>query len=380
MIIGIPKEIKNNEFRVGLTPSLVNGLCKQGHTVIVQSGAGAQIGFGNLSYQEAGAELSDSAKDIFARADMIVKVKEPQIHECALLREDQILFTYLHLAPDPEQTKALMDSGAICIAYETVTSAHGTLPLLAPMSEVAGRMSIQAAATHLERSRGGSGILMGGIPGVSPAKVLILGAGVVGRNALQIALGMGAQVSIMDRDLERLRQIDALYGNRVRTVFSDAMSIEAAVKDTDVVIGAVLLPGGSAPKLRSKAMIQTMRPGSVVVDVAIDQGGCFETSLPTTHAEPTYMVDGVIHYCVANMPGAVAHTSTIGLTNATYPFIEQIAAHGVIKAMQFNPHLKNGLSVFKGHLTSAPVAKAQKLNYIAADEAISSLYSAEICN
>ena len=239
MIIGVPKEIKNNEYRVGLTPSLVNSLCKQGHTVLVQSKAGTQIGFGNLAYQDAGAEISDSAKDIFARADMIVKVKEPQAGECALLREDQVLFTYLHLAPDPEQTKAPIDSKAVCIAYETVTSAHGTLPLLAPMSEVAGRMAIQAAATHLERSRGGAGILLGGIPGVSPAEVVILGAGVVGRNSLQIALGMGAQVTIMDRDLERLRKIDALYGNRVRTLFSDAASIEAAVKNADVVIGGV---------------------------------------------------------------------------------------------------------------------------------------------
>jgi alanine dehydrogenase len=380
MIIGVPKEIKNNEYRVGLTPSLVNSLCKQGHTVLVQSKAGTQIGFGNLAYQDAGAEISDSAKDIFARADMIVKVKEPQAEECALLREDQVLFTFLHLAPDPEQTKALINSKAVCIAYETVTSAHGTLPLLAPMSEVAGRMAIQAAATHLERSRGGAGILLGGIPGVSPAEVVILGAGVVGRNALQIALGMGAQVTIMDRDLERLRKIDALYGNRVRTLFSDAASIEAAVKNADVVIGGVLLPGGSAPKLVSHDLIRRMRPGSVVVDVAIDQGGCFETSVPTTHTEPTYEIDGVIHYCVANMPGAVARTSTIGLTNATYPMIEQIAKQGALQAMKLNPHLKNGLSIFKGHLTSAPVAKAQQLNYIAADEAIRGISSVEVFN
>jgi alanine dehydrogenase len=353
MIIGVPKEIKNNEYRVGLTPSLVNSLCKQGHTVLVQSKAGTQIGFGNLAYQDAGAEISDSAKDIFARADMIVKVKEPQAEECALLREDQVLFTYLHLAPDPEQTKALINSKAVCIAYETVTSAHGTLPLLAPMSEVAGRMAIQAAATHL---------------------------GVVGRNALQIALGMGAQVSIMDRDLERLRKIDALYGNRVRTLFSDAVSIESAVKNADVVIGGVLLPGGSAPKLVSHDLIRRMRPGSVVVDVAIDQGGCFETSVPTTHTEPTYEMDGVIHYCVANMPGAVARTSTIGLTNATYPMIEQIAKQGALQAMKLNPHLKNGLSIFRGHLTSAPVAKAQQLNYIAADEAIRGISSVEVFN
>lgn len=380
MMIGIPKEIKNNEFRVGLTPSLIGGLCKQGHTVMVQREAGAQIGFSNESYQVAGAQLVNSANEVFAHADLIVKVKEPQPQECALLREDQILFTYLHLAPDPVQTRALMDSGAICIAYETVTSAQGTLPLLAPMSEVAGRMSVQAATAHLEKSKGGSGILMGGIPGVASAKVVILGAGVVGRNALQMALGMGAQVSIIDRDLDRLRQIDALYGNRVRTLFSDTMSIETAVADADVVIGAVLLPGGSAPTLVSKALVQRMRPGSVMVDVAIDQGGCFETSRPTTHAEPTYLVDGVVHYCVANMPGAVARTSTMGLTNATYPFIEQIAKHGVIKAMQLNAHLKAGLSVFRGHLTSAPVARAQKLNYSAADDVIGSSSLAEVFN
>ena len=348
MIIGIPKEINNNEYRVGLTPSLVSSLTRQGHTVLVEQNAGAQIGFANEQYEAAGAKIMADAKAVFADAELIVKVKEPQPQECAMLHEDQTLFTYLHLAPDPMQTEALIESKAICIAYETVTSSSGALPLLAPMSEVAGRMSIQAGAAHLEKSKGGSGLLLGGIPGVAAAKVLILGAGVVGRHALQIAVGMGAHVSVMDRDLDRLRQIDALYSNRVQTLFSDQQSIENAVRDSDLVIGAVLLPGGSAPKLVTVAMIGQMRAGSVVVDVAIDQGGCFETSRPTTHAEPTYVEHGVIHYCVANMPGAVARTSTIGLTNATYPFIEQIANLGTVGALRLNAHLRNGLSVYQG--------------------------------
>ncbi len=380
MIIGVPKEIKNNEFRVGLTPSLVSTLTKQGHRVLVQKNAGAQIGFSDQGYEEAGAQLLESAKEIFAEAELIVKVKEPQAQECVMLQEDQTLFTYLHLAPDPKQTEALIQSGAICIAYETVTSSGGGLPLLAPMSEVAGRMSIQAGAAHLEKSKGGAGLLLGGIPGVSPANVVILGAGVVGRNAMQIALGMGAQVSVMDRDLDRLRQIDTVYGNRVRTLFSDQESIKTAVQNADLVIGAVLLPGDSAPKLVSEAMVKSMRPGSVLVDVAIDQGGCFETSRPTTHAEPTYLHEGVIHYCVANMPGAVARTSTMGLTNATFPLIEEIAQHGAIKAMQLNPHLKNGLSVCRGNLTSAPVAKAQKRPFVSADDALLSSALVEICD
>ena len=380
MIIGIPKEIKNNEFRVGLTPSLVHGLTRQGHAVLVEKNAGAQIGFSNEQYQAAGATVVENAQTVFADAELIVKVKEPQPQECAMLHEDQTLFTYLHLAPDPVQTEALIQSKAICIAYETVTSSSGTLPLLAPMSEVAGRMSIQAGAAHLEKSKGGSGVLLGGIPGVATGKVLILGAGVVGRHALQIAVGMGAHVGIMDRDLDRLRQIDAIFGNRVQTLFSDQQSIENAVRDSDLVIGAVLLPGGSAPKLVTKAMIQQMRAGSVVVDVAIDQGGCFETSRPTTHAEPTYVEHGVIHYCVANMPGAVARTSTIGLTNATYPFIEQIANLGVMEALRLNSHLRNGLSVYQGQLTSAPVARAQKRSSISADEALLRPDLVEVCD
>jgi alanine dehydrogenase len=367
MIIGLPQEIKNNEFRVGLTPGNVRSLCKQGHAVLMQRGAGNQIGLTDESYRLAGATLIDSAAEVFAKAEMIVKVKEPQPQECAMLREEQILFTYLHLAPDPLQTKALMDSGATCIAYETVTSLSGALPLLAPMSEVAGRMSIQAAATHLEKTYGGQGILLAGVPGVSPAKVVILGAGVVGRNALQMAVGIGADVCIFDRDIERLRQIDMFYGNRVKTFYADPLLVELEVYEADVVIGAVLLPGAAAPKLVTREMVRNMKAGAVVVDVAIDQGGCFETSKPTTHADPTYLVDKVLHYCVANMPGAVARTSTFALTNATYPFIETLANRGVIQALVQDHHLRNGLSVHRGALTSGPVAQAQGLDFVSAD-------------
>jgi alanine dehydrogenase len=368
MIIGVPQEIKNNEFRVGLTPGNVSGLCKQGHSVLVQRGAGAQIGLSDELYRLAGATLIDSATEVFQRAEMVVKVKEPQPQECAMLHEDQILFTYLHLAPDPFQTKALIESRATCIAYETVTAMNGALPLLAPMSEVAGRMSIQAAATHLEKTQGGSGVLMAGVPGVAPAKIVILGAGVVGRNALQMAVGMGADVCIFDRDIERLRQIDMLYGNRVRTFYSDSLLIEQEVREADAVIGAVLLPGAAAPKLISQEMIRKMKAGAVVVDVAIDQGGCFETSKPTTHADPTFLVDGVIHYCVANMPGAVARTSTFALTNATYPFVEVLANRGLVKALSMDHHLRDGLSVHKGVLTSKPVAQAQDLEFALSEE------------
>jgi alanine dehydrogenase len=312
--------------------------------------------------------LVNSATEVFSKAQMIVKVKEPQPQECAMLREDQILFTYLHLAPDPKQTQALLASGATCIAYETVTSLNGALPLLAPMSEVAGRMSIQAAATHLEKTQGGQGILMAGVPGVAPAKVVILGAGVVGRNALQMSVGMGADVCIFDRDIERLRQIDLHYGNRVRTLYADPLLVEAHVFEADVVIGAVLLPGAAAPKLVTREMVRKMKSGAVVVDVAIDQGGCFETSKPTTHAEPTYLVDGVLHYCVANMPGAVARTSTFALTNATFPYVEALANRGGVMALIHDHHLRNGLSVHRGILTSAPVAQAQRLDFVAAEE------------
>ena len=368
MIIALPQEVKNNEFRVGLTPSNVSSLVVQGHTVLVQREAGKRIGFTDEMYRIAGAKLIDTAAEIFSRAEMIVKVKEPQAEECLMLHEGQILFTYLHLAPDPLQTQALLASGAICLAYETVTSAHGALPLLAPMSEVAGRMSIQAAAHHLENTHGGPGILMAGVPGVAPAKVVILGAGVVGRNALQMAVGLGADVTIFDCDIERLRSIDIIYGNRVKSLYSDPSALEDAVFQADVIIGGVLLPGAAAPKLVTRKMVSKMKAGAVVVDVAIDQGGCFETSLPTTHANPTFEVDGVIHYCVANMPGAVARTSTLALTNATYPFIEALANRGLVDALELDRHLRNGLSVHRGKLTSAPVAQAQQLNYISVDE------------
>lgn len=368
MIIGVPKEVKNNEYRVGLTPGNADALVKAGHTVFVQRNAGNAIGLTDEMYHFAGAEILETAAEVFAGADMIVKVKEPQPEECAMLRENQILFTYLHLAPDPKQTMALIDSGAICIAYETVTAANGSLPLLAPMSEVAGRMSIQAAATHLEKTNGGSGVLMAGVPGVSPAKVTIIGGGVVGRNALQMAVGMGADVTIFDKNLDCLKRLDALYGGKIKTLYPDAVTLEEAVIDSDVVIGAVLVPGDSAPKLVNEFMIKNMRPGSVVVDVAIDQGGCFETSKATTHQNPTYVKHGVIHYCVANMPGAVARTSTFALTNATFPFVEALANQGVVPSITMNKHLRNGLSVYKGALTSKPVAQAHGLNFVPAEE------------
>jgi len=368
MIIGIPKEIKAQEHRVGLLPSLVYQLCQRGHRILVEKSAGAGSGYADAEYAKAGAEVAIKHEEIFERSEMIVKVKEPQPQECAMLREDQILFTYLHLAPDPAQTKALLASGATCIAYETVTAMNGALPLLAPMSEVAGRMSIQAAASHLEKTHGGLGVLMAGVPGVSPAKIVILGGGVVGRNALQMAVGMGGDVCIFDRDIDRLRQIDMFYGNRVRTFYSDSLLIEQEVCEADVVIGAVLLPGAAAPKLVTREMVKKMKAGAVIVDVAIDQGGCFETSKPTTHADPTFLVDGVLHYCVANMPGAVARTSTFALTNATYPFVEALANRGVVKALSIDHHLRNGLSVHKGVLTSQPVAQAQGLDFALAEE------------
>ena len=317
MRIGVPKEIKNHEYRVGLTPASVRELVAQGHQVFVQHDAGSAIGLEDAQYQAAGAEIVNAAAAVFERADLVVKVKEPQPQECAMLRPGQILYTYLHLAPDPRQTAALIKSGAICIAYETITGPGGGLPLLAPMSEVAGRMAIQAGATHLEKSHGGRGLLLGGVPGVAAGHVVILGAGVVGSNALQMAVGLGARVTVIDKNMDRLRALDLVFGNRISTLYSTESSIEDAVLDADLVVGGVLVPGAAAPKLVTRAHIARMKKGSVVVDVAIDQGGCFETSRATTHAEPTYMVDGVVHYCVANMPGGVASTSTFALNNAT---------------------------------------------------------------
>jgi len=310
MKIGVPKEIKNNEYRVGLTPSSVVELVARGHKVMVEVNAGAGIDFSDEEYRAAGAEMVASAADVFAAADMIIKVKEPQPRECEMLRDGQILYTYLHLAPDPQQTKLLVESGATCVAYETVTDNQGGLPLLAPMSEVAGRMSVQAGAYHLEKAQGGRGVLLGGVPGVAPAKVLVIGGGVVGDNAAAIAVGMGADVTILDRSIARLRELDAKYEGRAHCVYSTMATIEEYALDADLVIGAVLIPGAAAPKLLSRDIISRMKKGSVVVDVAIDQGGCFETSRATTHQQPTYMVDDVVHYCVANMPGGVARTAT----------------------------------------------------------------------
>ncbi len=356
MLIGVPKEIKVHEYRVGMTPSSVREAVAHGHQVLVETNAGAGIGASDEDYRRAGASIAASADDVFARAEMIVKVKEPQAVERARLREGQVLFTYLHLAPDPEQAADLVKSGAICIAYETVTAPTGGLPLLAPMSEVAGRMAVQAAATHLEKPHGGMGLLLGGVPGVHPAHVVIIGAGVVGTNALQMAAGLGARVTVLDRNVDRLRQLDLVYGNRIATAFSNAHAIDEAVRQADVVVGGVLLPGAAAPKLVTRAMVAAMKPGSVIVDVAIDQGGCCETSRPTTHAEPTFVVDGVVHYCVANMPGAVPRTSTFALNNATLGHALRIADLGWRRACAEDAHLRAGLNVVQGRVTHPAVA------------------------
>ncbi|WP_150911435.1 alanine dehydrogenase [Marinobacter halotolerans] len=358
MKIGVPKEIKNHEYRVGMTPAAVHELCGHGHTVYVQADAGAGIGFSDEQYRRAGAEIVDDGPSVFAAAQMIVKVKEPQPDERSLLTPDHLLFTYLHLAPDQVQTDDLVESGATCIAYETVTDRHGRLPLLAPMSEVAGRMSIQAGAHCLEKSLGGRGVLLGGVPGVSPARVAIVGGGVVGQNALAMAVGLGAQVTVLDRNMDVLRELDHLYGNRVSTLFSTAATLQEAVTEADLVIGGVLIPGASAPKLITREMIRAMPEGSVIVDVAIDQGGCTETSKPTTHDAPTYVVDGVVHYCVANMPGAVARTSTLALNNVTLPFIAALADKGPEQAMKDDAHLLAGLNVYRGRVTHKHVAEA----------------------
>ena len=367
MFIGVPKEIKNHEYRVGLTPASVRELTARGHRVIVQKNAGTEIGLADEAYLGAGAELADTAQEIFSRAQMIVKVKEPQPQECAMLREGQILYTYLHLAPDPDQTAALVKSGATCIAYETITGPGGGLPLLAPMSEVAGRMAIQAGATHLEKSKGGMGLLLGGVPGVEAGHVVIIGAGVVGTNALQMAVGVGARVTVLDKNVDRLRQLDLVFGNRIGTLYSNAQSIEESVLAADLVVGGVLVPGAAAPKLVTRDMISRMKKGSVVVDVAIDQGGCFETSRATTHAEPTFVVDGVVHYCVANMPGAVARTSTFALNNATIGHAIALADKGWKQALTDNAHLKNGLNVCQGKVTFEAVAHDLGYDYVAPD-------------
>lgn len=367
MRVGVPKEIKVHEYRVGLTPSSVREMVEHGHAVMVQTDAGAGIGAGDDEYRRAGAEIATSADEVFARAEMIVKVKEPQAIERAMLREGQILFTYLHLAPDLQQAAELIKSGAVCIAYETVTSANGGLPLLAPMSEVAGRLSVQAGARCLEKSVGGMGVLLGGVAGVPPGRIVILGAGVVGTNAAQMAVGTGAQVIVIDNSIDALRRMDAMLGSRVMTVFSNRDNVEREVLRADLVISGVLIPGDAAPKLITRPMLAQMKPGSVIVDVAIDQGGSVETSRATTHADPTYVVDGVVHYMVANMPGAVPRTSTYALNNATLPFALQLADKGWRRALSENPHLKAGLNVALGKVTYKAVAKALGLPFTPTD-------------
>jgi alanine dehydrogenase len=358
MRIGVPREIKNHEYRVGLTPSSVREVVAHGHEVLVEHNAGQGIGVDDSAYQAAGARIVATPEEVFALAQMIVKVKEPQAVERALLRPDQILFTYLHLAPDPAQTRDLLQSGVTAIAYETVTSPRGGLPLLAPMSEVAGRMSIQAGAHCLEKGAGGRGVLLGGVPGVEPARVVILGGGVVGSHAAQMAMGAGADVTVIDRSLEVLRRLADQFGPRLKTLHASRDAIETQVTAADLVVGGVLIPGAAAPKLVSAAVVKAMQPGAVVVDVAIDQGGCFETSHPTTHAKPTYVVDGVVHYCVANMPGAVPRTSTYALNAATLPFVLALADRGWRAAVERDPHLLAGLNVTAGHLTQPAVGEA----------------------
>ena len=369
MRVGVPKEIKNSEFRVGLTPGSVREYVAHGHEVLVETNAGVGVKASDADYEAAGAKIAPDAATIFAQADMIVKVKEPQPVEYAQLREGQILYTYLHLAPDPEQTEGLVQSGATCIAYETVTDDHGGLPLLAPMSEVAGRLSIQAAAYSLTAHRGGRGLLMGGVPGVLPARVLIIGGGVVGTHAAKMAAGLGADVTVLDRSLKRMAELDDIFQGRVKTRYSTFEALDEETDAADVVVGAVLIPGASAPKLVTREMLQGMKEGAVLVDVSIDQGGCFETSKATTHEDPTYEVDGVLHYCVANMPGAVPMTSSYALNNATLAYGLQLADEG-LAALKKNPHLINGLNVHEGKVTYEAVAKALNYEYVPPLEAL----------
>ncbi len=369
MLVGVPKEIKKDEYRVGLTPESVREFAARGHVLLVETGAGAGIGAGDEDYTEAGASIVGTAEEVFARSEMIVKVKEPQPEECRRLREGQILYTYLHLASDLPQTEALLASGVTAIAYETVTDALGGLPLLAPMSEVAGRLSIQAAARALERHSGGAGLLLGGVPGVQAARVVVLGGGVVGTHAARMAVGLGAEVTIFDRSVPRLRELDQMFSGRVRTRHPTATGLEIELAAADVVIGAVLLPGAAAPKLVRREHLSLMRPGSVIVDVAIDQGGCFETSRPTTHSDPVFVVDGIIHYCVANMPGAVPRTATFALNNATLGFGLELADRG-LAALCENAGLRNGLNTHRGRLTYRPVAESLGMPFDRAEEAL----------
>jgi alanine dehydrogenase len=370
MRIGCPKEIKNQEYRVGITPAAAREAVGRGHEVLIETGAGAGAGFTDAAYEAAGARILGSAEDVFGEAEMIVKVKEPQAVERARLRKGQILFTYLHLAPDPDQTRDLLASGVTAIAYETVTDSKGGLPLLAPMSEVAGRLAPQVGAWTLQKANGGRGVLMGGVPGVGPAKVAVIGGGVVGTQAAVIASGMGAEVTVLDLSLPRLSYLDDVFGGRFRTRYASRDNTEELVAEADMVIGAVLIPGAAAPKLVSRAQLSTMKPGAAIVDVAIDQGGCFETSKATTHDDPIYEVDGIMHYCVANMPGAVARTATIALGNATMPFMLALADKGWRKACSDDPHLMAGLNTHAGHLTYAAVGKALGIETIEPREAV----------
>lgn len=370
MLVGVPKEIKNHEYRVGMTPTSVREIIKHGHKIMVETNAGLGIGAADTEYKNAGATIVDTAAEVFATAEMIVKVKEPQAIERAMLRDGQLLYTYLHLAPDPEQTKDLVESGATCIAYETVTSPFGGLPLLAPMSKVAGRMSIQAGAYCLEQPHGGLGMLLGGVPGVDPAKAVILGAGMVGTHACHIAVGMGADVWILDNNPYAIERHWQQFGRGTNSVFSTADALEQHVLSADLVIGGVLVPGAEAPKLVTAEMVKNMKPGSVIVDVAIDQGGCCETSKPTTHAEPTYVVDDVVHYCVANMPGGVPRTSTFALNNVTLPFVIQLANKGGKQALLDDEHLRNGLNVHAGKITYREVAEDLGYEYVEATTAL----------
>lgn len=370
MIIGCPKEIKPQEFRVGMTPMAALEAIAHGHSVIVETNAGEGSGFDDAQYRAVGATIIDTAEEVFAKADMIVKVKEPQAGERKMLREGQILFTYLHLAPDPAQTKDLLESGATCIAYETVTDRMGGLPLLAPMSEVAGRLAPQVGAWTLQKANGGRGTLMGGVPGVGPADVVVIGGGVVGTHAARIAAGMGASVTVLDRSLTRLRYLDDAFGSVFKTRYASAGNTAEMVMQADMVIGAVLIPGAAAPKLVKRADLAHMKPGAAIVDVAIDQGGCFETSKATTHQDPIYEVDGIMHYCVANMPGAVARTSTLALGNATLPFLLDLANKGWKRACAEDTHLKNGLNVHAGQLTYAAVGEALGMPHVSPDSVL----------
>jgi len=370
MKVGVPKEIKTLEYRVGLVPASVKELINSGHSVMVEKNAGFGINISDQDYINAGASIADSAKEIFSIVDMIVKVKEPQPEECKMLREGQILFTYLHLAPDLQQTELLQASGCVAIAYETVTDKNYRLPLLSPMSEVAGRMAIQAGAHTLEKTQGGSGVLLSGVPGVAPAKVVVIGGGVVGTNAIRMAMGQEAYVTVVDKSLDRLKELDLQFGAKLNTIFATSEAIEENVMDADLVIGAVLVPGAAAPKLIMREHVKKMRKGSAIVDIAIDQGGCFETSRPTTHSDPIFCEEGVLHYCVANMPGAVPRTATFALNNATLPFILEVANKGYKQAMHDDVHLLNGLNVYKGQVTHSAVARALGKSYLSATEAL----------